>query len=411
MREKEKQAMSRRDFAKASAAAASFAILSSKAGRAETNSETLKAGVIGCGGRGGGAVINFLQENENVKLTGMADVFEDQLKGCLRKFKDHTKVDVNPDMCFVGLDAYKELLKTDVDIIIHATTPYIRPVHIEAAVNAGKHIFTEKPVAVDPVGIRRFIAAAEKAEQKKLSFVCGTQRRHDPRYVDTVKRIQDGEIGELIAARAYWCGGLPHARKRKEGWSDLEYRLRNWYNQCWTCGENIVEQHIHNLDVINWIMGGPPKRVYASGGRAWKPREEKYGDIWDQFSCDYEYDNGVHCISMSRHWPGGCTGGVFEEVLGTKKRSRCADLGGDKADPYVEEHNHLVASIRGTGPYLNEGVRTAESTMTAMMGRMSAYTGKELSWRKAMKSDLSIVPQDLDFAKPYPLGPIPVPGD
>ena len=275
--------------------------------------------------------------------------------------------------------------------------------------DAGKHIFTEKPVAVDPVGVRQFIAAAKKAKENNLSFVTGTQRRHQKKYVETVKKLQDGAIGEILAGRAYWCGTLPFSHERNPDWNDLEYRLRNWYNQIWTCGDGIVEQHIHNLDVLNWVLGTHPVKVLASGGRAWKPNEERYGDIWDNLSCDYEYPNGVHVISMSRHWVDSANG-VFEEVTGTKGKSTCADMGQDDVDPYVQEQINLVRSIRGEGPYYNEGVQTAESTLTAIMGRMSGYTGQEVTWEQAMSSDLSIVPAALSFEKEYPLGPIPVPG-
>ncbi len=409
MTEKKAGSISRRDFTKATAAAG-FAILASKSGKAETNGETIKIGLIGCGGRGKGAAMDNLTSNKNVKLVAMADVFDDHLRNCYNGIKKHPSVDVADDMKFVGLDAYEKLLATDVDMIIHATTPYIRPKHIEAAVKAGKHIFTEKPVAVDPVGIRQFIAAAKEAGQKKLTFVCGTQRRHQKPYMETVKRIRDGEIGDVLAARAYWCGGLPHARERKPGWTDLEYRLRNWYNQIWVCGDNIVEQHIHNIDVINWVMGGPPKQVCAMGGRSWKTNEEKYGNIWDHFACDYEYANGVHMTSMSGHWPGGYPNGVFEEVTGTKGKSNCRDMAEEGTNPYKQEHMDAVASIRGDGPYLNEGERTAESTMTAIMGRMSAYEGRRYTFRQAMKSDLSIVPDNLSMDMEMPLRPIPVPG-
>lgn len=408
----ESRGVTRRDFGKASAAAG-FAILTAKSGVAAPNTDTLKIGLIGCGGRGTGAARNHLTGVDNVKLVALADAFDDRLNGCLNSLKGQgeisAKVDVAENMRFVGLDAYKQLLATDVDIILHATPPYARPIHIEAAVKAGKHIFTEKPVAVDPAGIRRFIAAAEMAKEKKLCFVTGTQRRHQKPYVDTIKKIQDGALGELHAARAYWCGTLPFSHERKPEQNDLEYRLRNWYNQTWTCGDNIVEQHIHNLDVINWVLGGHPERVFASGGRVWKPAEERYGDIYDHFSCDYEYAGGIHCISLSRHW-NNSSNGVFEEVRGSKGMSNCHDMGEEDIDPYVQEHMDLVAAIRGDAPYINEGVQTAESTMTAIMGRMSAYTGQALTWDEALNADLSIVPEDLSFDKEYPLGPVPIPG-
>lgn len=406
--------MSRRDFAKASALAG-FSILAAGAARAQDSAEALKVGLIGCGGRGTGAAKNLIDGVDNVKITALADAFEDKARNCrheLEKLKDpklKAKVAVTDEQVFVGMDAFDKLLKTDVQVVILATPPYARPVHFEAAINAGKHVFTEKPVAVDPVGIRRFMDAARKAEEKKLSVVAGTQRRHQAPYVETIKRLHDGEIGEILSGRAYWIGTLPFSHERDPKWSDLEYRLRNWYNQIWTCGDNILEQHVHNLDVINWALKAHPERVVASGGRAWKPFEERYGDIWDNFTCDYEYPGGVHILSMSRHWENS-KNDVFEEVTGTKGKSNCRNLGREQEDPYVQEHIDLFASIRGTGPYLNEGVQVAESCLTAIMGRMAAYTGKEVTWDDALKSDENLVPEELDFAKAYPLGPIPVPG-
>ena len=208
--------------------------------------------------------------------------------------------------------------------------------------------------------------------------------------------------------RVYWCGGLPFARDRQPDMTDFEYRIRNWYNYCWASADNIVEQHIHNLDVANWVLGGPPAEVFASGGRTWKPLEEKYGDLYDHFSCDYTYPNGVHVFSFCRHWDGR-DGGVFEEAYGTKGVSNCHDMGEPGTKAYVQEHMDLVDSICGTGPYLNEGVRCAESTLTAIMGRMSAYTGKRITWDEAMNSDLSIVPEVWSFDREYPVGPVPNP--
>ncbi len=407
--------LSRRQFNKA-AAVATFAVLSKNISAAETNSGTIKIGLIGCGGRGYGAVKDCMEANDNIKIIALADAFEDRVTECRKKLESMKgrlydgKVEIDDGHCFVGLDAYKKLLQTDVDMIIHATPPYARPQHIEAAVEAGKHIFTEKPIAVDPAGVRRFMSAVKKAEEKKLCFHTGTQRRSSNAYRETIKKIQDGAIGDIIAARVYWNGELPFSHDRKPEWkTDLEYRLRNWYNQIWTCGDNIVEQHIHNIDVINWIMGTHPAKVVASGGRAWKPREEKYGDLWDHFECDFEYANGVHMFSYSRHWVNS-KGDVFEEVFGSKGKSKCNDMGKDTMNPYVQEHVDLMKAIRGEAPYLNTGIVCAESTMTAIMGRMSAYTGQELTWDEALNADLSIVPEDLDWNKPYPIGPIPVPG-
>lgn len=406
--------ISRRDFTKA-AAIGSFAILTARTGVAADNVDTLRIGLIGCGGRGNGAVRDTLAANDNVKIVALADVFEDKVKSTREGLKNSRRlserVDITDDRCFVGLDAYKQLLALDdVDIIIHATPPYCRPQHIEAAVDAGKHIFTEKPIAVDAPGVRRFIAAAEKAKEKNLSLVTGLQRRHQPPYLEEIKRIQDGGIGDIVAARCYWNGTLPFSHERAEGASDLEYRLRNWYNQIWSCGDNIVEQHIHNIDVCLWAMGDKtPVSVVASGGRTWKTNDERYGDIWDNFSADFDFGNGVHLHSYSRHWNDSYNA-VFEEVTGTKGVSRCR---GDKeaGNPYEIEHADLIASITGKGPYLNEGVRTAHSTFAAILARDAAYTGQELKWDEHLANGPQFVVSDtLSFEKAYPIGPIPTPG-
>ncbi|HPO15146.1 MAG TPA: Gfo/Idh/MocA family oxidoreductase [Candidatus Hydrogenedentes bacterium] len=405
--------ITRREFAKASALA-SFAVLSAKPSAAQSK-EALKIGLIGCGGRGSDAVKNNLSGNDNVKIVALADVFEDRLQSARKNMEKRSgnlkvKVDIKDDHCFVGLDAYKKILETDVDIIIHATPPYARPMHIMAAVQAGKHVFTEKPIATDAPGVRMFVDAVNLAKEKKLSFVTGTQRRHQKSYMDTIKQIHDGVLGELLYARAYWNGTLPFAHERQPEWkSDLEYRLRNWYNQIWTCGDNIVEQHIHNLDVCNWAMKAHPIKVVASGGRAWKPKEEKYGNIWDNFSCDFEYANGAHMFSFSRQWNDSKID-VWEEVVGTKGKSNCRDMAKDEKSEMEQEHIDLVKSITGETPYLNTGIETAESTLTAIMGRMAAYTGQEITWEQAWNDNEKLVPDDLDWNKPYPLGPIPVPG-
>jgi len=414
-----KKSMTRRNFAKVTTAAG-FAIASGNAAAKRKNSDTLKVGLLGCGNRGSGAAVNMLESDNNVQLVAMADVFEDRLRASLDKIKksDNPKVSgkcaVDEDHCFYGdLDVYKKILKTDIDILIEGTLPYSRPKHVAAAIDAKKNVFTEKPVAVDPDGIRVIMAAADKAKEKGLSLVAGTQRRHQKEYIETIKRIHDGAIGEVLSLRAYWCGGLPFAHERKPEWSDLEFCIRKWNGFCWIDGDNIVEQHIHNLDVCNWVMGGPPERVFAMGGRTWKPNDPKYGDIYDHFACDYEYPGGIHMTSFSRHWQ-KCAGGVFEDVVGTKGRSNCTKLPDWEPErginPYVQEHIDLVNSVTGEGPYLNEGHRVAESTLTAIIGRMSAYTGQVVNFKRALKESLNLVPDDLSFDKPYPLGPVPAPG-
>ncbi len=403
-----KNRLNRRDFIRTAAlATAATAVPFIRTGAAA--GDPIKVGVIGCGGRGTGAAHNAIEADDAVKIIALADSFEDRAKGAQRSINQRGQ-NVADDMVFVGLDGYKKVLATDADYVILATPPGWRPEHFEAAVKAKKHIFTEKPVATDVVGIRRFMDAAKKSEELKLSITAGTQRRHQKPYIDTVKKIQDGAIGEIRACRAYWCGGpVIHNRRRRPDWTDMVFQLRNWYSFCWICGDNIVEQHVHNLDVINWVMGTHPVEVFASGGRAWKPRDnELLGNIWDTFSCDYVYPNGVHMLSMSRHW-NRSDGNVSEYVVGAKGGSNCHDMGSGGINPYVQEHKDLVASIRGDGPYYNEAIQVAESCMTAIMGRESAYTGKKLRWDEFMKADLELVPENPTMDMELPVRPIPEP--
>lgn len=402
--------LTRRQFARAGAAMSAFAVMTSKGAQAQSNGDTLRVGLLGCGGRGSGAALNALSGDNNIKLVALADLFEDRLEGAKNKFEStkrksvRDQVDIDPDLCFTGFDAYEKILATDVDVIIEGTLPYSRPTHLLAAAKAGKHIFTEKPFAVDPVGIRKVLEAAEIHKAKGLSWVSGTQRRHQPPYQQTIEKIHNGAIGDVNAMRVYWCGTLPFVRDRQPGQSDFEYRVRNWINNCWTSGDNIVEQHVHNLDVARWVMGENPVSVYASGGRVWKPKIERYGDMFDHFSCDYEFPGGKRVFSMSRHWD-GTEGGVFEEAIGSKGNSSCVDMADDGrgGDPYVIEHQDLYKSIREEGPRWHQGEETAHSTLMAIMGRMSAYTGKKVTWDEALNSDLSIVPENWNFDDEVPV--------
>ncbi len=419
MSEEKKNLLSRRDFGKRTAmgatAIAGFGIMN----KAQAQEEPMKVGLIGAGGRGTGAVENAIQASSQVQLVAVHDAFKDRVEGCLNRLtrneniKGNIKVD--EDHKFTGLDGYKKLLECDLDYVIIATPPGFKPAQFEAAVNAKKHIFCEKPISTDSNGTRRFMAAAKKSEQLKLSVVTGTQRRHQKPYVETIKMIHDGALGEIVAGRAYWNGSLPWTRDRAPGMSDFEYQVRNWYQFCWICGDNIVEQHVHNLDVMNWVLQAHPISVIASGGRAWKPKIEKYGNIWDHFSCDFEYPGGIHVMSFCRHWR-NCYNEVSELVTGTNRKfrngqSNCHDMASGGINPYVQEHIDLQASITGKGPYLNEGIQVAESTFTAIMGRMAAYEGKKLKWEEALNRDMSLLPDPLDPDVPIPVKPIPVPGD
>ena len=403
--------------------------------------EKLKAGLVGCGGRGTQAAVNMLTGNENVELVAMADVFEDHLEGSLKRMREPKfmardagiaverngktepqsaeqlaasitpRIKVAPDSHFVGFDSFKKLIASDVDIVMLCTPPGYRPEHFEAAIGAGKHVFTEKPIATDPVGARRFLAAGKLAAEKKLSVVAGAQRHADTPYVETVDKIRAGAVGDIIALySSYLSGPVFHAQKREEKWGDMEWQHRNWYSFLWICGDQIVEQHYHNLDFMNWVMGAHPVEVVASGGVAWRTREELHGNIFDHMNSDYVYPNGVRLSSHCRQYPRGVFNNVSDLIVGSKGRSDGRDLGAKGINPYVNEHIKLVHSILGRGPYMNESVPVAEATLTAIMGRESAYSGQKVTWDQVMKSQQNLQPKAFGYDLKMPAPELPVPG-
>lgn len=420
--------LTRRCFLKTSTAAGAAVLAGLRLPSAYAQgSGQLRVGLIGCGGRGTGAATDCVGSASGVKIVALADAFKDRLDGCRNGLNrlGKGKADIVPERCFVGLDAYKKLIATDVDVVLLATPPAFRPIHLAEAIRAGKHVFMEKPVAVDPVGARSVIESAALADEKKLAIVAGTQRRHEPKYIETMKRIHDGMIGQLVSAQCYWNQGTLWVHGRKPEYSDVEWQMRNWLYFTWLSGDHIVEQHVHNLDVINWAFNGPPALVYGMGGRAAR-KGEQHGNIYDHFCIEYEWANKVRTISMCRQ-TAGASDRVSERVVGTEGFSDCAgkiwsyeknaegkhkvlwEYKGPYPNPYVEEHAHLIAGIRSGKP-LNEGKRIAESTLTAIMGRMSAYTGRAMKWDWVMKSSkLDLVPKDLAFG-PKPVEPVAKPG-
>jgi predicted dehydrogenase len=383
-----------------------------------------KVGLIGCGGRGRGAAENICEAagtSYSVTLHAVADVFEDRIRDCLSFLEGAEackgKIDVPKDRQFVGFDGFQKVIDT-CDIVMLATPPGFRPQHIAATIAAGKNLFTEKPVGVDGPGIRKVLAAYDEAVAKKLAVVAGTQRRHQAPYLESMKRIHDGEIGKVQFARVFWNQNNIWAVKRQKDWDDMTYQLRNWYHFTWLCGDHIVEQHVHNLDVANWAIGAHPTSAYGSGGQQVN-RGEEFGQSFDHFSVDYEYPEGVHVLSQCRQID-GTDGDVNEYVTGTKgrwqspgmafevdgKRSRVRAEG---INPYVQEHVDLLQSIE-TGKPINELKQVAESTLTAIMGRMSAYTGKRVSWEEALNSQLDTFPKDLKFGPMPPPEPVAMPG-
>ncbi len=411
--------MERRSFVKQAAALG-------LAGLAQAQSrERLKAGLVGCGGRGTQAVVDMLTGSDNVELVAMADIFEDKLEGSLDRLRNPKflsqrggdpaslakRVRVEPDRHFVGFESFQKLVTSDVDIVMLCTPPGYRPIHFEAAVNAGKHVFTEKPIATDPVGVRRFMAAARKAAEKKLTVVSGAQRHAHREYAETVEKIHGGALGDLVAAFAYYLSGpVFHAKGRDPKWADMEWQHRNWYSFLWLCGDQIVEQHYHNIDFMNWVFGTHPAKVVASGGIAWRSREELYGNIFDHMSSDFVYPNGVHLTSHCRQYPQGVYRNVSDLLVGSKGKSNGMDLGSPGINPYVQEHINLLRSIRGEGPYLNEGMPVAEATMTCIMGRESAYSGQEITWDQIMASQQDLMPKAFDYKLEMAPPELPVPG-
>ncbi len=411
----------RREFLKASTAAtAGLALIPNAFAK---GSDTIKVGLVGCGGRGTGAAENICEAagtSYNIKLHAIADVFEDRVRNCKDNLKNNQhvkeKFDVSDERSFVGFDGYQKVIDC-CDLVMLATPPGFRPRHIEAVIKAGKHLFTEKPVAVDGTGIRIVLAAAEEAKNKKLSVVAGTQRRHEAGYIESMKRIHDGDIGEVVGGQVYWNQGAIWAVKRKPEWSDTEYQLRNWYHFVWLCGDHIVEQHVHNLDVACWALGAHPVRCVGMGGRQVISEPER-GQSYDHFAVDYEFPNEVHVMSMCRQIE-GAESNVSETIVGSKGQFRSNGYrftGPNKArvrargiNPYVQEHIDLLESITSGRP-LNELQQVAESTLVAIMGRMSAYTGKAVTWDQALNSQLDTFPKTLDMKGSMEEPPIPKPG-
>ncbi len=411
--------ISRREFLKASAAVSLAATLPRIPGAHAAGSDRIRVGIIGCGGRGTGAAIDCMNAAPGVEVVAMYDLFQDRIESSLQKLLEThpDKVKVPPDRQFTGFDGHLKLAACpEVNLVIMAAPPHFRPMHLRAAVEAGKHVFMEKPVAVDPVGVRSVIASSELATKKGLAIVAGTQRRHQARYLELMKRIHDGAIGELVAGQCYWNQGELWVKKREPGMSDMEWQCRNWLYFTWLSGDHIVEQHVHNIDVINWAFGTLPVKVMGMGGRQARTGPE-YGNIYDHFAVEFEYPNGVRVLSMCRQIP-GCADRIEERVVGTKgvafgygeiKGENPWKFEGEEPSPYVQEHADLISSIRRGQP-LNEGRRIAESTMCAIIGRMSAYTGRAISWEWAMNSSkLDLSPKSYEFG-PNPVDPVAVPG-
>lgn len=366
-----------------------------------SGTDTIKIGLVGCGGRGTGASIQAMNTEGNVELVAMADAFENRLETSYENcsMKHQEKVRVPDERKYIGFDAYKRVLDSDASLVILATPPGFRPLHFEEAIAAGKHVFMEKPVGVDAPGIRRVLKAGEVAKEKGLAVAVGLQRRHERHYRQVMDQLKDGIIGDLIYSRVYWNGGGVWVRGREEGESELQYQMKNWYYFNWLCGDHIVEQHIHNLDVINWLMDDYPKTAQGQGGRQVRTGKD-HGQIYDHHLVEYTYSNGHKMYSHCRHQP-ETWGSVSEHVHGTKGYANIqkgvifdADgkeifrADGDKGG-HQQEHHDLFADLR-SGVIPNEAEYGAKSTMTAIFGRLATYTGKELQWEDAINSNISL---------------------
>jgi len=405
------QQTSRRRFLQTTAAAAvgaGIAVSTSSVARSAhaAGSEVLRVGLVGCGGRGRGAAVQALKADPGARLVALADAFPDYVEKTvelLKKTPVADRVVVDSDHRFAGFDAYKQLIASDVDVVLLATPPHFRPIHLKACVDAGKHVFAEKPVAVDAPGIRAVLAACEEAKKKRLSIVSGLMYRYQRSKQETIQRIHDGAIGEIVAIQTTYNCGPPWFRNkdRKPEWTEMEYQMRNWYPFTWLSGDHNVEQHVHSLDKAAWALyDQTPLKAWGTGGRQVRS-EITLGNIFDHHCVTYEFENGVRVYSHCRRMA-GCSNDISDHILGTK--GRC-DLmkhriegevnwryEGPNPNMYEVEHQELFASIRRGEP-INNGVYMAHSTMWAIMGRMATYTGKTVTWERAMSSKEDLSPE------------------
>ena len=419
----------RREFIKTSGTLAVAGAMVSQApfiltGKAE-NAGTLKVGLVGSGGRGIGAAIQALSADPNVELTAIGDVFEFRAKSALEQLKGNTnigsKVKVTPDTLFVGLDAYKKVIDS-VDVVLLTTPPGFRPPHLEYAVEKGKHVFCEKPMAVDATGYRQALAAAHKAKEKKLSLVAGFCWRYGTPEREIMNRVLGGEIGKVTSVYSTYNTGALWCYPRQSDWSDLFYQMRNWYYFSWISGDHIVEQACHSVDKLVWALGDQvPVSAIAHGGRQQRV-ESKYGNIFDHFSVVYDFAGGERGFLFCRQME-NCTGSNDDYIMGTKGCAKIQAFGnleitGENPwkltnrtgiDMYQQEHNELFASIR-KGEAKNDGDWMMRSTLMAIMGRESAYTGRRLSWEDIKNSSQKLMPENLSWDMELPEPPIPMPG-
>jgi myo-inositol 2-dehydrogenase/D-chiro-inositol 1-dehydrogenase len=413
MNENQKNQKSRRDFVKETSLLAGglMAIpVLSQANYFSGSADTIKIAMIGCGGRGTGAAVQALSTKQNVQLVAMADAFRDRLDtsyknitNALKEDGNESRLQVKEENKFVGFDAYQKAIPL-ADVVILATPPGFRPIHFEEAVKQNKHIFMEKPVATDPAGIQKVLEVAQEAKRKKLNVVVGLQRRYQTSYLELMKRLKDGAIGDITSAQAWWNNDGVWVNPRKAGQTEMEYQMRNWYYFNWLCGDHITEQHIHNIDVINWALEDYPSHAQGMGGREVRKGKD-YGEIFDHHFVEFHYANGVVLNSQCRHQKGTMSK-VDELIIGTKGKvffndARITDLKGktiyqfDKKQenqPYQAEHDELFAAVAKGEYKFWDAERGAKSTMTSILGRMATYSGQLVNWDKAINSGINLHP-------------------
>ena len=450
MKSKQNNLLSRRNFVKRTTLATTGILSSGLPVGAVANvngNKKLKIALVGCGGRGTGAIVQALQADENTELIAMADAFQDRVEKSLKAVQEHfdgvMKIKIKPKNLFSGFDAYKKAIDL-ADVVILTTPPGFRPYHFEYAIENGKHVFMEKPVATDPVGVRKVLDVARVAKEKRLNVVVGLQRHYQKKYIDILNKINNGKIGKITGGQVYWNSSGVWVRERQPDQSEMEYQMRNWYYFNWLCGDHILEQHIHNIDVANWFIGDYPLKAQGMGGRQVRNGKD-HGEIFDHHFVEFTYKTGAVISSQCRHQP-GCMRRVDESFQGTKgsvnmrygdivdlegkeiyryksgnntkssKPSRSIANGLNEPNPYQVEHDKLFASIRNGG-VIADAENGAKSTLTAIMGRMATYSGKEITWDQAMNSKLELMPENPDWNTNPPTMPdsngtysIPTPG-
>ena len=416
---------SRREFLKTSSALAAGALVGGLAMPRTVHaagSDVLRVGLIGCGGRGTGAAAQALNADPNAKLVAMGDAFADRLQASRQSLQKRLgpKVEVDDDHCFTGFDNYKKVIESGVDVVVLAAPPHFRPAHLKAAVDANVHVFAEKPVAVDAPGVRSVLESSELAKKKGLSIVSGLCWRYDYGVRETISRVLDGAIGDIVSIQENYLAGPLWHRGSDPSWSQMEYQLRNWLYFTWLSGDHNVEQHIHSLDKSQWLLGDVnPIAATGLGGRQVRT-EEKYGHIFDHHAVYYEYANGVRVHAYTRQ-QGGCKNETEDYVFGTKGRCQVLknqilkpngevawQYSGPKPSMYQVEHNELFQAIRDNKP-INNGHYMALSTMVAIMGRMATYSGQRVTWEEAFNSTVDLSPKSYEWGD-IETPPVAMPG-